>query len=735
MLRSFARRWTGAMFAFLVGGFAASATAQTPTPVPTPSPTPVAAEPTAADQGTTQPSFEQDVIVSATKVDQENIDVPNSVSVISGEELRRRGTQTVADALQNVVGVDTGDGSDNGPRLPNIGVYGVKEFDALMVTVDGVPVGGPFNPNLAMIPVDDIDRIEIVRGPQGSLYGTSAFAGMVQVFTRNHPSGSAWGSATAGGFGAFHQGWGTVNLGQQINPDFALRINGFIAQGGGWQQRTDFTREQLRISLDNQFGQTKMTTSILWFRDTNFWGSPQPVDAGQPVPGFEDPDENFAVQGARVDHHVIGLFNNIQTPITSNMYFENILGVTNDNQGSIRSFVTAVDGDEAESEGIALYPKEYVVYDDAHIVTTFEAAGQHRLVGGAALTWGQTTAEGHGFDFDFEIDPEDIPVYGTFPFGDNRNFKDTRTFVGIYVNDQWTPVPWFTLTVGGREDFTKESLDVFQQEIGDDEAEEVHDESNVNRFSWGVSGMFHIVDRQQGGLTGMSLYGAARRNFKPAAPNLSEAENAEILDPETTNMQEAGLKTLWLDGNLSLNVTWYHMIFSNLVVGVLTPDGPALTNAGKVRFQGTEVEIGYALPFVEYLSLYGGYAHHDNIFKQFTFITPDGEFRNVAGKRLELDPRDMWNFKFVLAPPQGFGGFAALRHQNHRPLNRRNTFYTPSFYQFDAGLSFVWNCFQLSVIGRNLTDARPYTTESEIGDSQFYVAPPRGVSAQLTVSF
>ena len=248
---------------------------------------------------------------------------------------------------------------------------------------------------------------------------------MVQIFTRNHPSGGSWGSATAGGFGAFHQGWGEVNVGTQINPDFAMRVNGSIALGGGWQQRTDFTREQLRISFDNTFGRTKMTNTVMWLRDTNFWGSPQPVDAGQPVPGFEDPDENFAVQGARVDHHVIGLFNNIQTPLSSTVYFENILGVTNDNQGQIRSWVTAVDGNVGTSEGIALYPKETVVYDDAHIVAAFNALGQHRLVGGAALTWGQTNAAGHGFDFDFQIDPQVIPVYGTFPFGDNRNFKDT----------------------------------------------------------------------------------------------------------------------------------------------------------------------------------------------------------------------------------------------------------------------------------------------------------------------
>src|SRR4029077_1430502 len=95
----------------------------------------------------------------------------------------------VADALENVVGVDTGEGSDNGARLPNIGMWGLKEFDALLVMVDGVPVGGPFNPSLSQINVEDVDRIEIVKGPQGTLYGVSAFAGMIQAFSRTGEPG------------------------------------------------------------------------------------------------------------------------------------------------------------------------------------------------------------------------------------------------------------------------------------------------------------------------------------------------------------------------------------------------------------------------------------------------------------------------------------------------------------------------------------------------------------------
>ena len=329
-----------------------------------------------------------------------------------------------------------------------------------------------------------------------------------------------------------------------------------------------------------------------------------------------------------------------------------------------------------------------------------------------------------------------MPNYTGIPFGDNRNFKDTRTFVGLYVNDQWTPIWWFTLTAGARFDITSETLHVFQQEIGDPNFDVVDQTSHENAWSGGVSGLFRVLQRPAGQLSALNLYASWKHNFKPSAPNLSEAESAEILLPETTNGEEVGIKSTWFDNALSFNVTGFYYLFDNLVVSLVGPTGePILTNAGKEKFQGAEFELGYAMPFLRSLSLYGGYAHHDARYVHFAFFTPDGEYRVVDGKRLEMVPRDFWSFKFVLAPPEGVGGFVALRHENQRPLNRRNTFYTPSFYSLDAGVSFGYCNFLLSVTGRNLTNSRPYTTESEIGDSQFYVAPPRAVSAELTFRF
>jgi iron complex outermembrane receptor protein len=730
MKRSFLCRLPGGWLS-LVGYLGASAlVAQSPTPSPTPVPTPSTA---AAQQ--IEPVNEE-VVVSATKMAQGPIDISGDITVVSGDELRRRGTTTVAEALADVVGLDTMDGSDNGPRLPNIGLFGIKEFDALMVMVDGVPVGGPFNPNLAQVPVENIDHIEITRGPQGTLYGVSAFAGMIQIFTKqNHGTGDVWGSAKVGGFGAFQQGYGQVSVGTQVNKDLTLNISGWMQQGDGWQQRTDFKRDQLLVSANQTWGQTKLGVSVLWFRDTNFWGSPTPVDAGEVVPGFQI-DDNYAVGGARVDHHTIGIFTNFSTPISQTLTFENVLGFTQDTGDSIRSWTNSYEGSTAMAEGIALYPTETTVYEDAHVAASFQAAGQHRLMGGAALTWGKTTAYGHGFDFELQVAPfPAVPNYADIVYGDNRNFKDERTFVGLYVNDQWTPVWWFTLSAGARYDITSETLHVFQQEIGDPNVDVVDEESGKDAWSGGVSGLFRVLQKPMGPDT-LNAYVSWKHNYKPAAPNLSEAESAEILRPETVQGEEVGIKTSWFDNTLSFNVTGYHYLFDNLVVSILGPNNtPILTNAGEERFQGVEFEVGYVMPFLKDLQLYGGYAHHDSRFVHFSFVTPDGELRVVDGKRLELVPRDLWNFKFVLAPAEGLGGFVALRHQNERPLNRRNRFYTPSFYSLDAGLSFGYRNFLLSVTGRNLTDSRPYATESEIGDSQFYVAPPRGVSAELTFRF
>src|SRR5450759_1296577 len=357
------------------------------------------------------------MVVSATKSPEDALDIPAPVSVVSGDELRRRGAKTVAEALQDVAGIDTGNGSDNGARLANIGVWGLKEFDALLVTVDGVPVGGPFNPSLAQIPIEDVERIEIVKGPQGTLYGVSAFAGMIQFFTRR--SREAGGALTLGG-GSFSDNH--VNLSYTAaQGDQTIHLFGSMTRNKGWQDGTDFSSDRLSVGFTQRTkeGSVDVTASIL--RDTNYFGSPLPVDAGQPVPGFEI-DRNYAIGGGRLDHRVYSFASTISQPLSKTVRLENTLGLTRDEQMSVRSFIDTADATSATATGTSLTPLETTLFNDARIVADFTAGGRHRLVAGIAYTSGKTTLEGTGFDFSLLTGPHPVvPSLEQIPVGDHRS--------------------------------------------------------------------------------------------------------------------------------------------------------------------------------------------------------------------------------------------------------------------------------------------------------------------------
>lgn len=688
------------------------------------------AEPSTPPPGA--PPAAAEVVVSATKVDEDPAQIAAAVSVVKGSELRRSGARTVAETIQDVVGVDTGNGSDDGPRMANIGLWGLKEFDALLVTVDGAPVGGPFNPSLSQIPVEDVERIEIVRGPQGTLYGVSAFAGMIQVFTRHAAAG---GTVRLGG-GSFGDANASASWGGGDSNGVSYRVFGSLAAGAGWQDRTDSNVNRLTVTAGKSWGAARLDGTLTVYRDSAYFGSPLPVEAGKPVAGFET-DRNYAVGGARLDHQVVSFTSNASIPLSGTLKLENTLGVVRDEQTQIRSFVGESDGVTASASGASLRPLEKTVFDDVRFVGELKAAGLHRLVAGTALTWGRTSADGTGFDFDLLVGPSPVvPDVSDVPVGDDRSYTDRRTFWGFYANDEWTPTPRLTVTAGARYDLTEETLSASFQETGTPAPETSKVRRSDGKLSGGVSALFRIVTAPRGILDEANVYVSARSNFKPAAPNLSEAEDARILLPETARAGEAGLKTRWASGQVEVDLSLFHMTFENMVVGTLGADGhPNLVNAGEERFQGAEVSGVLRPRALPGLALAAGYAHHDATFVRFSFLTPDGTLRVVDGKRLELVPRDLWNVRLGYSPETGPGAFVAVRHQGIRPLTRRNTFYAEAFYETDAGLSWAFRRGGLSVVARNLGDSRHYVADSEIGDGQLYVAAPRRFLAEASIRF
>src|SRR5262249_20830362 len=154
-----------------------------------------------------------------------------------------------------------------------------------------------------------------------------------------------------------------------------------------------------------------------------------------------------------------------------------------------------------------------------------------------------------------------VPRLEDVEVGDDRSFRDRRTFLGFYVNDEWTPIPRLTLTAGARFDSTSETLLVQMQERGTPEPDVHDDDRTDNKWSGGVAALFRFLDRPSGPFDAVNAYVSLKSAFKPAAPNLSEAENAVILKPERTRSGEAGVKMRLFDRQLSFDASIFQMNF------------------------------------------------------------------------------------------------------------------------------------------------------------------------------
>src|SRR5437773_9371871 len=124
----------------------------------------------------------EEVIVSATRFDIPLDQSPASVSVITSEDIEQKQTQRVSNALREVPGLSVVQTGTAG-QLTSVFTRGLRS-EHTQVLLDGVPSNQGLQVvfNFADLVRDDIDRIEVVCGPQSTLYVPRALAGVIQIF-------------------------------------------------------------------------------------------------------------------------------------------------------------------------------------------------------------------------------------------------------------------------------------------------------------------------------------------------------------------------------------------------------------------------------------------------------------------------------------------------------------------------------------------------------------------------
>jgi outer membrane receptor protein involved in Fe transport len=163
-------------------------------------------------------------------------DAPSSVSIVRTEELRGMGYPTIAEALRGVRGVYVSDdrsyASVGFRGLGRLGNYGNR----VLVLLDGQPtndnwIGSSYVGNDARTDLEDIERIEVVRGPGSVLYGTNAFSGVINLVTRDAPDKT---SGEAGvGVSEYGAGRGRARVNLRLGDDAKLWMSVAAAKGAG----------------------------------------------------------------------------------------------------------------------------------------------------------------------------------------------------------------------------------------------------------------------------------------------------------------------------------------------------------------------------------------------------------------------------------------------------------------------------------------------------------------------
>ncbi len=163
----------------------------------------------------------------ATKNQQPINETPSAVFVISHEEIRRSGMQSIPEVLRKVPGLEVARVDANQWAISSRGFNGIYA-NKLLVMVDGRTVYDPLNSgvywNEQDYPLEDIDRIEVIRGPGATLWGSNAVNGVINIITRS--SQESQGLLLSGGTSKEEPGFGTFRYGGEINPDFHYRIYG-----------------------------------------------------------------------------------------------------------------------------------------------------------------------------------------------------------------------------------------------------------------------------------------------------------------------------------------------------------------------------------------------------------------------------------------------------------------------------------------------------------------------------
>ena len=717
--------------------------AQTAAPAEAPVPTadaPAASSPVASDD-----AAQADIIVTAQKRSERLIDVPQSVSVITGETLQNQHAERLSDYLTRIPSANVVESQPGSSRIVLRGINTGGVGATVATYIDEAPFGsatalangGVLAPDLDPF---DLERVEVLRGPQGTLYGANSLGGLVKLVTVTPNPGAfdAAGEISVENVAHGETGYlGRVAANVPLGSDLAVRATGFYRSDPGYiddplrgSDVNDGKTYGGRISLMARPAPALRIRASALMQNIRSDGTNivdvDPVTLKPTISKYDH--ERFVNEPNNIDYR---LYNT-----TIDYDFGPVSLVSATSYGTLKQ-VGIVDGSGALGAPVGL--------DQGMRQRRFTQEVRLASNGPDAIEWtlgGFYTHESNRLAQNvFFVDPltGDRLLDGLLVVALPSRYRELAGF----ANATWHIAPKFDLTAGGRYSHNRQSSEQATSGLLLPAATNVSGKSSDSVFTYSIAPQYKPSRNT-------TIYARIAKGYRPGGPNALSPDAPDAVPrqfgPDTTINYEVGLKTQAADRLWSLELTAFLTNWKDIQLLVQLGQFGVNTNGGGARSKGVEISAG--LNPSRSLSLYANGAYVD------AFLTDDAVLAGgLKGDQLPYNPK--WQSTIGAEYDHPLSGsvngragiswrYTASRFSDFNPPPAPDVPAAPqhkldSFSQIDAHAGVDVGKFRVDAFVRNLTGSRAIVNIGAFGafngDLAAAVIMPRTFGLSLGVRY
>jgi outer membrane receptor protein involved in Fe transport len=567
-------------------------------------------------QGADRP-VDDEIVVTAQKRSQTLIDVPQSLSVLSGDLLERQNATNFADYLKDVPSLQLVQGTPGQGRLVLRGVNTGGVASTVAVYVDETPFGSSTAlANGAELAGDfdtfDIARIEVLRGPQGTLYGASSLGGLLKFVTNEPTTAGFEGKALGGvefteGGDPSYRGAGMINI--PIGETLAFRASGSYRKQGGYIDSIGTAGSRTHRNL-NDFQSYGGRASLLWKPDSRLSvrlsallqnlfvdGAPSFVEAdpatlkplyggltqSEYVPSFSD--LKYRLYNATIDYDL-----GFASLTSATSYGEQLQSLRTDYTANLSAPLAGPYSDLLESFGAPRIPQNNAFFDQATESRKWTQELRLASNGGDFIEW----LVGAYYTHEKALISQQLKLVepGTltpiaYPLElVQYDLRSRYEEIAGFANATFHLAPWFDVDLGGRYSHNRQRADQVTDSVllGSGTIADLHSSDNV--FTYSVAPKIKFGDQA-------SLYARIAKGYRPGGPNVipagAPAGTPTTFEPDTVTSYEIGFKGDTADKRFSLEAALYHIDWNNIQLFATVNGFGVNANGEGARINGAEI--------------------------------------------------------------------------------------------------------------------------------------------------